>query len=295
MSVYRQVEKNIFRTWFFISLFSFIIILLGIFFAYFLNFPEIFYLSLFISFLQGILSYWYCDKLILSFSKAKPLKKEEYPEVYNLVENLAITAGLSTPKIYILDDDSINAFATGRNPKNGIICLTRGAIEKLDKLELEGVIAHELSHVKNNDILLLSVIAILVSGIAYLSRLIFRFNFYSEDRKRENNGFVILIGFLIVIFAYLFAYLLKLAISRKREFLADASAVLLTRYPEGLINALKKIALETRDTKVFNPAFAHLYISDPYKNRKKNEWLLTLFSTHPSIEERIKALEEMAI
>ncbi|MGB9681305.1 MAG: M48 family metallopeptidase [Minisyncoccia bacterium] len=271
MSVYQQVEKNIFRTWLFIFLFSFIIILLGIFFAYFFNLPEIFYFALFLSFFQGFLSYWYCDKFILSFSKAKPLKKEEYPEVYNLVENLAITAGLSTPKIYILDDDSINAFATGRNPKNSVICLTRGAIEKLDKLELEGVIAHEFSHIKNNDILLLSVIAILVSGIAYLSRLIFRFDFYSEDRKRENTGFVILIGFLVAIFAYLFAYLLKLAISRKREFLADASAVLLTRYPQGLINAFKKISLDTKNTQVFIPLLPiYIYLILTEKEKKGN-------------------------
>lgn len=295
MSVYRLVEQNIFRSWIFIFIFSLIIIGLGLFFSYILNLAEIFYFSLMISFVQGILSFYYCDKFILSFSRARPLDKDQYKGVYNLVENLSITAGIETPKLYLLEDASINAFATGRNPNNGVICLTKGAIEKLEKSELEGIIAHEISHIKNNDILLMSVLAILVSGIALLSRWIFRFSYFSRSKKDEknNSGIILLIGFLVALLAYLFATLLKLAISRKREFLADASGVLLTRYPEGLINAFKKILKDSQETQVFNPAFSHLFIAEPHK--KRSQWFLNLFSTHPPIEERIRALESLDI
>ena len=290
-SAYRQVENNIIKSWLFIIIFALTIVFLGWLFSYLFDLKFLLFLAIIFAFLEGFLGYFYSDQIILSSVKAKPLLKEEGREVYNIIENLTIASGLKMPKVYFLDDYSINAFATGRNPEKGVICLTKGAIEKLEKTELEGVIAHELSHIKNNDIFLFSVIAIMASAIGYLSYWFLRINYFPKKDEREGNNLFFLIGFLIALLAPLFITLLKLAISRKREFLADASGVLITRYPKGLINALRKIELENQITKIPNPAFSHLFISDPFRKRKN--WFLNLWSTHPPIEERIKALEKM--
>lgn len=292
-SAYKQAENNVLKSWLFIFVFSLLIIFLGYIFAYLFNFKELLFLAIILAIFQGLSAYFYSDRIILSSLKARPLLKKDYPQVYNVVENLAITCGIPTPQVYILEDNSLNAFATGRGSKRAVICLTRGSVEKFNKAELEGVIAHELSHIKNNDILLFSVIAIMISVVAFLSRWFLRVNYFSkrDDREREISSIFIIIGIIFALLAPLFASLLKLAISRKREFLADASAVLITRYPQGLIDALRKINLETQPTKITNPAFSHLFISDPF--RKSKSWFLNLWSTHPPIEQRIKALLEM--
>lgn len=229
-------------------------------------------------------------------SNAHELKFEENKEIYRLVENLCITVGLPVPKIYVIYDQAPNAFATGRNPQNAVIALTTGLIEKLERSELEGVIAHELSHIKNYDILLATLTTILVGTIVILSDMLSRSAFYrnrDSDNKNSNLIFVLL-AILVSILAPLFAYLMQFAISRKREFLADADGALITRYPEGLASALEKISQDPNKLRAVNKATAHLYISSPLKEKKKG-FFAKAFMTHPPVEDRINALRGMKI
>lgn len=239
------------------------------------------------------ISYFAGDKIALFSSGAKKITKEENRYLYNLVENLCLAAGLPTPKIYLIDDSAINAFATGRKPAIASIAITRGAVEKLENEELEGVIAHELSHIKNFDIRFMMLVAVLVGAIAILADMFFRVGLYggrSNDNDNRGGGILALIGFILIIISPFIAELIKLAVSRKREFLADASGSLLTRYPEGLARALEKIRMENRPLKRASGATAHLFISNPFGRGR----LMSLFSTHPPLEERIKKLREMA-
>jgi len=245
-------------------------------------------------------AYWYSDKLVLALSHARPIEKRDNPELYRLVENLCITAGLSLPKIFVIDSAQPNAFATGRDPKHAVIAVTKGLIEKLERVELEGVIAHELSHIGNRDILLQTVIVALVGIIVIMTDLFFRISFWQGGRKRDREGgqiqAILMIGALVLaIFAPILAQLMKLAISRKREFLADASGALLTRYPEGLARALEKISLDPNALKVANDATSHLYIASPFRGSEKTAWLHKLFMTHPPVQERITALRGMKV
>jgi len=248
---------------------------------------------------QSFLSYWNADKIILSLSQARgPIKKEDNPELYRIVENLSITAGLPLPKIYIIDDISPNAFATGRDPQHAVVCITRGLLDKLEKVELEGVISHELSHIGNRDILLCSVIVVLVGMISLLSHWLLRGMRFGGGRRRDDNdnlGFILLlIGLVVAILAPIAAILMQLAISRKREFLADATGALLTRYPEGLARALEKIAGDPVPLRTASQATAHLFIADPLKLKRTN-WLTKLWLTHPPVEERIKILRQVSV
>jgi len=241
-------------------------------------------------------SYFAGDKVALATSGAKPITKEDNPYVYRLVENLCITAGLPLPKIYIINDPTINAFATGRDPAHASIAITQGAIDKLENTELEGVIAHELSHVKNYDIRLMMVVIILVGIIALVSDWLMRGFFWGRRSERERDqlsAILMIIGIVLAILSPLIAQLIQLAISRKREFLADADGALLTRYPAGLANALEKIGLANKlPLKTANNATAHLYIANPFGQSQK--FLSNLFSTHPPLEERIAQLRQMA-
>jgi len=294
MTLYTQQSKNIRRTWFLMSLFFVIIIAIGWIFSRIYGNPTILYIFVFFSFIMNFISYWYSDKIALTMSRAIPVKsKEENPYLWNMVENLCITAGLPMPKLYIIPENQINAFATGRNPKNSAIAVTQGALSKLENEELEGVLAHELSHIGNRDILVSTIAVVLAGIISILSDFFLRITFWGRgSRDRNNSGIFLLIGIVLALLAPIGAMLIQLAISRKREFLADATGALLTRYPEGLARALEKIQKDTTPMRIASDATAHLWISNPFK---KLSGFHKLFMTHPPIEERIKALREMSI
>ena len=245
--------------------------------------------------LSGLFSYFNSDKVILAVSGAKELKYEDAPEVHKLVENMSIASGIPKPKIYVINDSSMNAFATGRDPQHSVICFTTGIIQRLEKRELEGVIAHEMSHIGNYDIRLMSIVSILVGGISLLADWFTR-GFFFRGRRRDDDSYasaiVFLVGILLILLSPLIATIIKLAISRKREYLADSTAALITRYPKGLADALRKISQDTEVLETANSATAHLYISDPVRGKKKNK-LSSFFDTHPPIEERIRRLESM--
>jgi len=287
MTLYTQAEVNIRKTWFLMTGFLIFIILLGWFFSYLFNEQWILILAVIFAVFQSFLSYWNSDKIILSLSQAQgPIQKENNPELYRLVENLSITAGLPLPKIYIINDASPNAFATGRDPQHAVVCVTRGLLDKLEKVELEGVISHELSHIGNRDILLCSVIVVLVGMISLLSNWLLRGMRFGGRRRDDNDNLgliLMLIGLVAAILAPIAATLLQLSISRKREFLADASGALLTRYPEGLARALEKITKDPTPLRTASQATAHLFIADPLKP-KKITWFTKLWLTHPPIE-----------
>ena len=297
-TLYTQADSNIRKTWFLMIFFLVFIIFLGWLFSYLLNNQFYLILALFFAFFQSFISYWYSDKIVLTLTRAKPIEKRDNPELYRLVENLCITAGLPLPKIYILNESQPNAFATGRDQNHAIIAVTRGLLEKLDKVELEGVISHELSHIGNKDMLLQTMVVVLVGVVSLLSNWFLRINYWGgRERDEEESGGSILaiLGIVAAILAPIAATLIQLAISRKREFLADASGALLTRYPEGLARALEKISADRNPLRVANNSTAHLFIASPFRGREAINWFTKLFSTHPPIEERIKALREMQI
>lgn len=242
---------------------------------------------------MNIVSYWYSDKIALSLAKAHPATREKYFDFYTIVENLAITAGLPMPKIYIIEDSAPNAFATGRNKNHAVIAVTTGLLTIMNKNELEGVVAHEMSHIGNRDMLLMTVAVVLVGLISIISDMLVRMSFFGggRDNDREGgNAIMLVVGLLAAILAPIAATLLQLSISRKREFLADASASLLTRYPEGLASALEKISAHGKPMKTQSSAISHLYISSPSGSGKFAKKVGNLFSTHPPVEERIKRL-----
>ena len=244
-----------------------------------------------ISLLMTSVSYFKGDKIALASSGAKEINKTNDIYLHRMVENLCITAGTPTPKVYIIDDLAINAFATGRKPAISSIAITRGAIEKLEKIELEGVIAHELSHIKNYDIRFMMLVAVMVGSIALISDIFIRSQFFGRrDSNSKSNPAFLIVGIVLAILSPLIAEIIKLAISRKREYLADASASLLTRYPEGLAKALEKIATDNQPLKKSSNATAHLFISNPFKNKSKFH---NLFNTHPPIQDRINKLRGM--
>lgn len=251
-------------------------------------------IALIVSGLMTLGSYFYSDKMILAMSKARQLKKGDNPKLYRIVENLSIASGIPAPKVYLIDDTAMNAFATGRDPKHAVVCATTGIVDRLSETELEGVIAHELSHIKNYDIRVMAIVAILVGLVALMADFFMRSMWYSGDRDRDSRvqGVFLIIGIILAILSPFIATLIQLAISRKREFLADASGALLTRYPEGLASALEKLAKDKEKLEVANNATAHLYINNPFKNINKH-WFSNLFNTHPPIEERIKILRSM--
>lgn len=296
-----QVSGNIFKTWLIMFFFSAFTVAVVYIIARGFGYGElgglgILGVALIMAGIMNFVSYYWSDKIVLGISGAKPIEKKDNPEVYRTVENLCIAAGLPLPKIYIIDDTATNAFATGRDPKHAAIAFTKGILEKLNKQELEGVAAHELSHVGNRDTLLMSVVSILVGTIALLADFFLRSMWYGGNRgNREDRGnqvFMIL-AIIAAILAPIVATLIQLAVSRRREFLADASGVLLTRYPQGLANALLKISSDREPLEVANRGTAHLYIINPLKGQQAIGWFANLFNTHPPIQARVKALQEM--
>ena len=287
-TLYTQQDKNIHKTWLLMAVFLAVIIALGYFISYYFDSPEILYFAIIFSVVMNIVSYWYSDKIVLSMSHAIEAKREQYIDLYNIVENLSITAGLPMPKVYIVNDASPNAFATGRDKEHAVVCVTTGLLQILNKTELEGVIAHELSHIGNRDILLSTVVVVLVGFIFMRGAL---FGGGRNRDKGEAGGILMIVGIIFVILSPIVATLIQLAISRKREFLADASGALLTRYPDGLASALQKISAANIPMKNPSTATAHIFISNPFGNTGKK--VSNLFSTHPPVAERIKALMGM--
>ena len=297
MTIYSNAESNIRKTWMLISVFLVIIIGFGWIFSQVFQNPAILIYAVIFSLVMNIASFWYSDKVVLALTRAKPIKKQDNPELYRLVENLCITAGLPSPPIYILNEAQPNAFATGRDKNHAVIAVTRGLLEKLDKAELEGVISHELSHIGNKDMLLMTMVVVLVGFISIISNMFTRSLFFggfrrNNDREGGQAGSIFaLVGLVLAILSPIVAMLIQFAISRKREFLADASGALLTRYPEGLARALEKIGADKNPMRVASASTSHLFISNPLRGQN----FLTLFSTHPPLEERIKALRGMTI
>ncbi len=292
-TLYTHKDSNIRRTWLLISLFLIFIIGLGWVFSYQFNSPIILIIAVLFSSLMSFFSYWYSDKIVLKMSRAKEIKKQDNPELYRIVENLCITAGLPMPKIYLINEPAPNAFATGRNSEHAVIAVTAGLLERLNRSELEGVIAHELSHIGNRDILLQTVVVVLVGFVVLVSDWFLRWSIFggrSNDRDKGQLGAIMAVASVILaILSPLIAKLIQLSISRKREFLADADGALLTRYPEGLASALEKISKDSIPLKAANKATAHMYIANPLKGRNFSK----LFMSHPPAEERVKALRGM--
>ncbi|MFA6463988.1 MAG: M48 family metalloprotease [Candidatus Paceibacterota bacterium] len=293
-TLYTHQTENVAKTWVLITFFLTVVISLGWFFSYYYQSSEILYFAVIFSIFANIFSYWFSDKITLSVAGAKPVTREEYFDLYNAVENLSITAGLPMPKIYVIPDNAPNAFATGRNKTHATVAVTTGLLQIMNKTELEGVIAHELSHIGNRDILLSTMVVVLVGTVTLLSNMFMR-SMWLGGRRNDDRGsgnILAIIGIALAILTPIIATLIQLAISRKREFLADSSGALLTRYPEGLASALKKIGAYNAPMLKANTATAHLYISNPFgPNEKKVSAIAKLFLTHPPLQERIKALE----
>lgn len=240
-------------------------------------------------------SYWWGDKIILAISGARPASREKDFLFYTVAENLSIAAQIPKPKLYVIEDSAPNAFATGRDPEHAVVCATTGLLQKLNRTELEGVVAHELSHIRNYDIRLMSIITILVGMVVLIGDWLLRGAVYGRRGRGKGSasGLLMLLGIILALLSPLIAQLMKLAISRRREFLADASAVMLTRFPSGLARALEKISRDREPLEAANKATAHLYIVNPFKGQKLTAKFASLFNTHPSVEERIKLLKEM--
>lgn len=280
-----------------------VIIGLGFVFSQVYNAPEFVLIAVVFSSVSAFISYFFSDKITLAISHAKEIDLKTQPQLYQVVENLTIAAGLPMPRVYIIEDTAMNAFATGRDPKHAVICVTTGLLSRLDRTELEGVLAHELSHIGNYDIRFMTLVVVMVGVITLLADWMVRFSLFGGKKRDSNdggNGIFLIIGIILAILSPIIATLIKLAVSRRREFLADSSGALLTRYPEGLALALEKIAADTEPLEAANKATAHLYIANPFKTNAVDEngksstsWIANLFNTHPPIEERIKRLRQM--
>jgi len=293
-SLYTHQDTNVRKTWFLMTVFLLVVIGIGWAFSWIYQMPEILYIAVLFSIGMNFFSYWYSDKVVIKLSGAKLVTRNQYFDLWNATENLSITAGLPMPKLYVIEDLVPNAFATGRNAEHSAVAVTTGLLNILDKNELEGVIAHELSHIGNRDILLATSVVILVGFVTLLSDIFLRISIFGgggRDNDSSAGAFVAIAGIVLAILSPIIALLIQLAISRKREFLADASGALLTRYPEGLASALEKIALHSGKMKRANHATAHLYIANPFGGaRKGNGFVGRLFLTHPPAEDRVNAL-----
>ena len=277
MNLYRNSDLNKRRTWFLMAGFFAFIMLLGFVFSQAMNDSSILYIAVAVSIFSSFFSYWYSDKIVLAMSNAHEIDHDSARELYHLVENLCITAGLPLPKIYIINDSAPNAFATGRDKNHAIIAVTTGLLQKLDKVELEGVIAHELSHIGNRDILLATLVTVMVGFVVLLADWFMRWSMFGNRKKSddENSQFALVMTIVAIVFAILAplgASMMQLAISRKREFLADADGALLTRYPEGLARALEKISADQEPLEVSNRATAHLYFASPLKGEEQKRF-----------------------
>jgi len=294
-SIYTHQSSNVAKTYLLMGLFLVVIVGLGYFISFYYDSPGLLYVAVIFSLFMNVASFWWSDKIVLGISRARPAKREEFFDLYTVTENLSISAGLPTPKIYVIDDPAPNAFATGRDKDHAVVAVTTGLLQKLERPELEGVIAHELSHIGNRDILLMSAVVVLVGFVSIISDMFLRGMIFGGGHRDNDSGraggALAIIGIVLIVLSPVIATLIKLAISRRREYLADASGALLTRYPEGLAKALEKISSYNMPMKVASSATAHLFISSPFSGKKTS--ISNLFQTHPPIAERIKILREM--
>ena len=294
-SLYTHKEKNIAKTWLLFMVFLGVVMGFGWVMAQVYGDSTILYFAVLFSIVMSVTSYWFSDKIVLATTRARPVSMENAPELYRIVENLAITAGLPMPRVYLVPEKQPNAFATGRNPKHAVVAVTEGLLERLDRSELEGVLAHELSHIGNRDMLVGTVAVVLVGFISILADMFMRSLWFRGDDRRNVHPAILLIGIALAILAPIAGTLMQLAISRKREFLADASGALLTRYPEGLASALQKISADPTPMRRADNTTAHLWLADPFKGKAKTSWLHKIFLTHPPIEERVAALRGLEV
>lgn len=295
MNLYEQRSSNIHRTWALVFGFLIVVIAVGYAISWYYQDSSILYIAVFVAFATNFYAYWASDKLVLSLTHARPASREEFFDFYTVTENLAIAAGLSKPKLYVIDDPAPNAFATGRDEKHAVICATTGLLGVMTRPELEGVIGHELSHIKNRDMLLMTITVVLAGFVALAANMFLRISFFGGGQRSNRgggNGILVVLAIVGIVLAPLAAKLIQLAVSRRREYLADASGALLTRYPEGLASALAKIGSYTAPMRSANVATAHLFIGDPFgaKPGGMGGWIERLFSTHPTIQSRIEAL-----
>lgn len=294
--MFEDIKRNKMKSWFIVLLFLVFISFIVYYICMALDLGE---MSIIIAVIFSILSTWgsyyYSDKIVLSLNKARPATKEENLKLVNILDSLVVSSGLPcTPRLYIVEDAQPNAFATGRNPQNAVICVTTGLLDKLEYYELEGVLAHEMAHIKNYDIMLSAVVSVMVGFVVMLSDWFTRIAFYGGSRDRDDdskgNSIIMFIGLIFLILSPIFGELMQLAISRKREFLADATAIQFTRNPDGLISALEKISSDPNELKFANKSTENMYIANPFRNKKKSS---NLWSTHPSIEDRVEALRNL--
>ncbi len=299
-TLYTQQSQNIAKTWFLMAMFFALVIAVGYAVAWYLQTPALLYVAVLFALVMNVGSYWFSDKIVLRMTNAKPATLEQNRELYNIVENLSITAGLPMPKVYIVDDPAPNAFATGRSPDRAVVAVTTGLLQILNRSELEGVIAHEMAHIGNRDMLVMTVAVVLAGFIAIISDILLQSMFWGGGRDRDSRvGVIVLILTVVgIILAPLAAQLIQMAVSRKREYLADATGALLTRYPEGLASALEKISGSSRPMQKASHATAHLFISDPFAGTQKRtiaQRIGGLFQTHPPAADRIAKLRAMDV
>lgn len=290
-NLYQERSSNVFRTFMLMAVFFAIILLIGWGVSYYYGDVSFLYIAFGLALITNVGSYWFSDKLVLSMTGAKPATREQFFDLYTVTENLAITAGLPMPKLYVIDDPAPNAFATGRDEKHAVVAATTGLLSMMNRTELEGVIAHELSHVKNKDMLVMTVAVVLAGFVAIVADMFLRASMFGGGDRDNNKGGALfaILAIVGIILAPIAAQLIQLAISRRREYLADASGALLTRYPEGLASALEKIGAYARPMKNANHATAHLFIGNPFGGRA-GKFVNGLFATHPPVEERVKRL-----
>lgn len=303
MNIYQQIDSNKKKTWLIMFLFVALSVGLSWIFSQALGYGSgadslgFVGLALVIGGFINLAGYYWSDKMVLSLVGAKPINKEDTPELFRIVENLSIGAGVPVPKVYLVNDPSPNAFATGRDPKNAALAVHTGLLQRLEKLELEGVIAHELSHIRNFDTRVMAIVAILAGTLAMLANFFLRTMMWggkSDSRDNRAGAALMLIGIIAAILAPIAAQLIQLSVSRRREYLADASGALLTRYPEGLADALEKISTYKSSSSTASAGMAHLYFTNPLGSANKvGSWISGLFNTHPPIAERIKILRQM--
>lgn len=300
MTLYTSQAKNVRTTWFMMTGFLLVVIAIGFVLSFIYGNPSLLYGAIAISLLMNVGAYWFSDKVVLSMANAEPItSKDQYPELWNTLENLCITAGLPMPKLYVINDPAPNAFATGRNKDHAVVAVTTGLLPLLSKSELEGVLAHELAHIGNRDMLLQTVIVVFAGMISFVADMALHASMFGGRDDDKKSPLFLILGVVAILLAPIAATIIRLAISREREFLADATGALITRYPEGLAGALEKISNFHQPMKVQHQAIAHLFISDPSgvndeselrEGEQKISWLQKMFMTHPPVQERVARL-----
>jgi heat shock protein HtpX len=298
MTIHSQIQSNIVRTYVFMAGFVAFVVIAAYVMGNALGYGNSWmYIAVLFAVISSFVSYYWGDKMVLAMSGARPADRTRDFDFYTVTENLCIASGLPKPKLYVIDDSAMNAFATGRDPQHAVVCATTGLLSRLERREIEGVIAHELSHVKNYDTRLMAVVAVLVGTIAFLADMFMRTLWWGGGRRSRDKdnlgGILLIVGIVLAILSPVVATLIQLAISRKREYLADASGANLTRYPEGLARALEKLSADRDVLKEATNATAHLFITNPFKGKEFGAWFSGLFDTHPPIADRIKILRAM--